>query len=82
MDKLVKAINISGTTDLIISKVDIVNNLQLFKLIVKNTIQLFENISEMISFVNDYLLSNCILLNPLFQIYLLPSLIYPYLTNL
>ena len=62
MDKLVKAINISGTTDLIISKVDIVNNLQLFKLIVKNTIQLFENISEMISFVNDYLLSKCILL--------------------
>ena len=62
MDKLVKAINISGTTDLIISKVDIVNNLQLFKLIVKNTIQLFENISEMISFVNDYLRSKCILL--------------------
>jgi adenylosuccinate synthase len=62
MDKLVTAINLSGTTDLIISKVDILYKLKLFKIIILDTLQSFNSISDMISFINDVLRSKCILL--------------------
>ena len=62
MDKLITAINLSGTTDLIISKVDILYKLKLFKIIILDTLQSFDSISDMISFINDVLRSKCILL--------------------
>ena len=62
MDKLITAINLSGTTDLIISKVDILYKLKLFKIIILDTLQSFDTISDMISFINDALRSKCILL--------------------
>tara|TARA_B100001989_G_scaffold215652_1_gene166215 strand:- start:531 stop:1538 length:1008 start_codon:yes stop_codon:yes gene_type:complete len=58
LDLLVKAITISGTTHLIISKIDVLENLKMFKLIYKEDIKSFENMKEMKLFIDD-VLSSC-----------------------
>lgn len=47
VDKLITAINVSGTTDLIISKVDILEKANIFKFIYNNKCIEFDNINQM-----------------------------------
>ena len=62
LDKLIDAINISGCTDIIISKVDILDKLQFYKLIYKDIIHNFETINDMKNNIIDVLKNNCPLL--------------------
>jgi adenylosuccinate synthase len=57
--KLIEAINISGTTDVIISKIDILEELKLFKLIHEDGLISFENLEEMKLYINDIINKNC-----------------------
>jgi len=59
LNKLIEAINISGTTDLIISKVDIFENLNTYKLFFNNIIMCFENMSDMQLYISKILLLEC-----------------------
>lgn len=59
LDKLVKSINISGTTDIIISKTDIVEKLNKFKLIYNTELVKFNSLDEMKFFINDILNKEC-----------------------
>jgi len=63
LDKLIKAINISGTTDLIVSKVDILEKAKIFKVIYKSEVVEYKNINDMLSSVENILKSNCRLLD-------------------
>ena len=56
--KLQKAIDISGTTDLVISKLDVLENIQKFKLFNTKLIS-FDNIDLMKEFIDHHLLKNC-----------------------
>ena len=47
MDKLVKAINVSGTTNAIISKVDILESVDIYKLIYRGELIDFKSIDDM-----------------------------------
>lgn len=47
IDKLIQAINMSGTTDLIISKIDIAEQVRIFKIIYSNKVIEFENMNNM-----------------------------------
>ena len=58
IQKLEKAINISGTTHLIISKIDIFKNLNLYKLL-NNDIISFNSIDTMKEYIEAYLYNNC-----------------------
>ena len=58
VDKLRQAINISGTTHLIISKIDVFEKLKLYKL-KKVGIVSFENIHTLKKFLEDYLFAYC-----------------------
>jgi adenylosuccinate synthase len=62
MDKLILAINISGTTDLIVSKVDIIEKAKKFKVIYKEEVIEYQNINEMLSSIKKILISKCKLL--------------------
>jgi adenylosuccinate synthase len=62
LDKLISAINISGCTDLIISKVDVLDKLQFYKLIYMNIIHNFETMNDMKNNILDVLKKNCPLL--------------------
>jgi len=59
IDKLIQSINITGTTDIIISKVDIFEKLKLFKIKYNNNIINFESLIKLKSFINDIILENC-----------------------
>jgi len=59
LNKLKDAINISGTTHLIISKIDIFKNLNLFKLI-NNKIISFDTIDNMKEYIETFLHTNCL----------------------
>jgi len=63
VDKLILAINISGTTDLIISKVDVLEEYGVFKLYYKNQLQIFSNMDNMKTFIEEKIKSNCLMLN-------------------
>ena len=69
IDKLIKAINITGTTNIIMSKVDILEEVGIFKLIKfneqenSNTILEFINIEEMKEFITSQIKKYC----PLFD---------------
>jgi adenylosuccinate synthase len=63
VDKLIKAIQISGTTDLIISKIDVLEKVNLYKLIYNKQIENFNNMSEMKNRINNLLYSNCIFIS-------------------
>lgn len=58
IDKLRQAINISGTTHLVISKIDVFEKLNLYKL-KKEGIVSFENIKTLKKFLEDYLFAYC-----------------------
>lgn len=59
LDKLIKAINISGTTDVIISKVDILENVNKFKLIYQKQIVEFYDLKDMKFLIDNVLKSKC-----------------------
>ena len=59
LDKLICAINISGTTHLIISKIDIIEKVNIFKLIYKNSISRFNSVNELKEFINTIIKSKC-----------------------
>ena len=63
MDKLIEAINISGTTYLIISKVDVLENVELYKFIFNGEIESFESIMNMKERINHLLNTNCDLIS-------------------
>jgi len=58
LDKLIEAINISGTTHVIISKIDVLEIINKFKL---NEGLEFNNINDMKSYINNKLNDNCYL---------------------
>ena len=55
LDTLIPAIKINGVTNIIFNKVDIVQQLNIFKLIYKNEIKIFDSLSDMQSFIYDVL---------------------------
>ena len=62
LDKLIYAINISGTTHLIISKVDIIKQINKFKMIRNNCLFKFENIYEFKEEIEKNITQNCSLI--------------------
>ena len=59
MDKLIEAINTSGTTELIISKIDVLEKLNIYKLIHNSEIISFENCQIMRTYIIKILLDRC-----------------------
>ena len=59
MDLLIKAINISGTTHVIISKIDVLEKINVFKLFYNNKEISFTNMEEMKEFINKLLINKC-----------------------
>ena len=59
LDKLIKAINISGATDIIISKIDILNTVNLYKITYKNQIVEFYSMEDMKFLIDKILKSKC-----------------------
>lgn len=59
IDKLIKSINIYGTTIVIISKIDGLEKVKKYKLIVDNKIIAFETMKRMKDFIQDEIHSNC-----------------------
>ena len=59
LDKLVDAIKISGTTVIIISKVDVIKELNIYKLYYRSNLLSFNNFIEMEEFINKILKENC-----------------------
>jgi adenylosuccinate synthase len=59
MNKLIQAINISGTTHIIISKVDILEEVKQFKLIVNGSILNYYTMKNLKSAINKKLLEKC-----------------------
>ena len=61
LDKLIKSINVSGTTDVIISKVDILKIISIFKYIWKDEIIECDSLNSLLNSVRDIIKSNCII---------------------
>ena len=59
LDKLIQAINTTGTTDIIISKVDVLEIVSIFKLIHYRKLQIFNSIDDMKEYININLTNNC-----------------------
>lgn len=59
LDKLVKSINISGTTMVIISKIDVLMTVNLFKLFFNKQLVEFESLELMKKFIDNVLKTNC-----------------------
>jgi len=59
LDKVITAINISGTTDLIISKVDILKNNKYFKLYHNNILKEFSNLNKLILYIENTIYTFC-----------------------
>ena len=62
LDKLIDSINISGTNIIIVSKIDVLETLKLFKLIHNETIKKFDSMQEMTSYITSILTQSCHLL--------------------
>ena len=62
LDKLVDAIRISGTTIILISKIDVIKNLNKYKLYHNSTLIDFENFDSMKTYIDKNLKENCPLL--------------------
>lgn len=60
LDKLIDAINISGTTHCIISKIDILEQAGIFKLYYDNKLETFTTLNDMRNFINDKIKCKCI----------------------
>ena len=59
LNKLIEAINVSGTTHLIISKIDVLEKIKLYKLYYDDQLKEFNNINEMQNFINQTIYSHC-----------------------
>lgn len=59
LDKLILAINVSGTTIVVISKNDVLQKVQVFKLIHKEQVLSFHTLMEMQLYIQNYLQSSC-----------------------
>ena len=59
LDKLIIAINISGTTNLIVSKIDILRRVGIFKYIYEEKVWTFDTIEEMIENITRILTEKC-----------------------
>ena len=59
LDKLCKALLITGTTDCIISKIDILKDANIYKLYYNESLHEFKNISEMTIFINKIIIEKC-----------------------
>jgi adenylosuccinate synthase len=59
LDKLIMAINYSGTTHLIISKVDILKEVNIFKMFYEKNLIDFKTINEMYTKINEILVKKC-----------------------
>jgi adenylosuccinate synthase len=57
LDTLIPAIKINGVTNIIFNKIDVVEQLNIFKLIYKKEIKIFKNFLEMKFFINDTLMN-------------------------
>lgn len=62
LDKLIQSINISGTSIVIISKIDILNKLNIYKLIHNENIITFSHIDDMKNYINNNIKKYCYLL--------------------
>lgn len=58
LDKLVSAVKISGTTKIIISKVDVIKEIDTYKLYHNSNLLIFDNFEEMKNYINKVLKSN------------------------
>ena len=58
LDKLVDAVKISGTTKIIISKIDVIKELGIYKLYHNSNLLIFDNFEEMKNYINKVLKSN------------------------
>jgi adenylosuccinate synthase len=56
LDKLIPVIKINGVTDIIFNKVDVLEKVNIFKLIYKKEIVMFDNFLEMKYFINNKLI--------------------------
>ena len=67
LSKLIESINISGCTIIVISKVDILENINInkYKLILNNSIIEFDNINKMKNYIEETLFNNCKILTKL-----------------
>lgn len=59
LNKLIDSINISGTNYVIMSKIDVLENVKLYKLLFNETIVEFTSMENMKSYINDVLLNKC-----------------------
>ncbi len=59
LDKLIKAIQISGVTDLIISKVDILEEVNLYKFIYKNSLHICVDLKTMMEEIYNIIKEQC-----------------------
>ena len=62
VDKLIKAINISGVTHLIISKIDILENTNMYKFYYNNELSVFDDIISLKNKLTEIINNNCVLL--------------------
>ena len=62
IDKLIMAVNMSGTTDLVISKVDVLEEYGIFKLYCDKSLYTFNNICAMKKFIEKKLKNKCTML--------------------
>lgn len=61
MNKLIKSINMTGSTIIIISKVDILEKVKLFKLIYNNEVISFDTLIDMTNYINSTIHQKCML---------------------
>ncbi len=66
LDKLLQSINISGTTDIIISKIDIIKQINIFKLFYDNELKIFKDFNELQTFINEKIKQNCKFVNKIY----------------
>jgi adenylosuccinate synthase len=59
LNKLIEAINISGTTDLIISKIDVLENVNYYNLFYNNKLIKFSNMIDMTKYISDTISLHC-----------------------
>lgn len=66
LDKLIVAINESGTTDLIISKTDVMEKAGYFKLFFNEKINVFNSLEEIKTFITNKIREECLLVSEIY----------------
>lgn len=59
ISNVIRAININGVTDLYINKLDILRELNVFKLIIENDVMSFQTSYQFETYINDVIKHNC-----------------------